>query len=117
MSEQEPLFDSHGRHFQLHGGVQMLTRTGQPGAMLDTITDAGGPYRSGEACDVLVQVNDAHFSADFVLTPEGAEALAAILQLAAATARLVAVEAPKHAAASAARRAAVTQALRELGSS
>lgn len=86
----EPLVDGHGRHFQCHGSVQALTRSGAPGAVLDALTDAGGPYRARGTCDVLVSVSGGTFEADFVLTPDGARALATALQLSADTAQAVA---------------------------
>lgn len=90
MSAAEPLIDGHGRHFECHGSVQAMTRSGATGAMLDTLTDAGGPYRRAGECSVLVNASDGTFDADFLLTPDAALRLAANLQKAAATARKVA---------------------------
>lgn len=92
MNTADPLIDERGRHLQCHGSVQAMTRSGAPGAMLDTLTHAGGPYRQAGGCDVLVSVSGGTFDADFVLTPEGAERFAASLQKAAAMARKVAKE-------------------------
>ena len=92
MSRAEPLIDGRGRHFEFHGSVQTTTRSGAPGATLDTLTDAGGPYRRAGECDVLVSVPGGTFDADFVLTPDAAERFASALQKAAAMARKVARE-------------------------
>ncbi|GKS83811.1 hypothetical protein AVMA1855_06685 [Acidovorax sp. SUPP1855] len=90
MTSTPSLIDAKGRHFEHHGSVQALTRTGQPGVVLDTLTDAGGPYRTRGICDVLVSVSGGTFDADFVLTADTADALASHLQAAAAKSRQVA---------------------------
>ncbi len=83
------LIDASGRHFECHGSLQALTRSGQAGVVLDLLTDAGGPHHTRPGCDVLVSVSGGTFDADFVLTAADAEALATMLQAAATTARAV----------------------------
>lgn len=83
------LIDASGRHFECHGSLQAMTRSGQLGVVLDLLTDAGGPHRTRPGCDVLVSVSGGTFDADFVLTAADAEALATMLQAAATTARAV----------------------------
>lgn len=90
MTGAHALASATGRHFECHGSVQTLTRSGQPGVVLDTLTDAGGPYRERGLCDVLVSVSGGTFDADFVLTADTADALAVHLQTAAAKSRRVA---------------------------
>ncbi len=92
MSRAELLIDGRGRRFECHGSVQAMTRSGAPGAVLDTLTQAGGPYPHADGCSVLLSVSGGTFDDDFVLTADAAERLASTLQKAAAMARKVARE-------------------------
>lgn len=73
-----------GRHVHAHGFVTTMTRTGQPVGMLDVISKTA-PQRG--RCHVGMELHYTGFSVEWALTAQAAEALASLLQRAAAMAR------------------------------
>lgn len=88
-----PLLDQHGNHHKLHGGylhaVERVTALAVTRGAACMHVSTGRNCRHGELATVVVNANAPAFSAYVRLTPEDAEAMAASLQQAAATARAV----------------------------
>lgn len=73
-----------GMHVHAHGFVTTMTRHGEPVGMLDIISKTA---RHPGRCYVGMQLHYTGFSVDWALTAQDAEALASLLQQAAAMAR------------------------------